>query len=846
MTGTPGYMSPEQVCGVAADPRTDVWAVGCLLYECLSGRPLIPGDSVDEKLARTMSVDAEFDVHLPPRLSLLLRRCLAAQAAERFASMRDVRLLIEEEIAERALPRAAYDRPAAQKVRPVPGYLPQQLTSFVGRGHDLTETARLFDEHRMVTITGAGGCGKTRLSLELAGRLLGTFPDGAWWVELAALADPLLVAASAAAALGVHEAPGTGTLDALLRFLGEKRALIVLDNCEHVVDASAEFAVRVLKACPHVRILVTSRESLRVEGEAVYALAPLGVAGAAAGDAVSLFVDRARALVPSFQLDETNRDAVHEICRRLDGIPLAIELAAARVKTLEVEKIRDLLDDRFRLLTRGSRTTQPHQATLRALIDWSYDRLDPREQAVFRRLSVFRGAWTLDAAETVAAGGEVDELDVLDLFTRLVEKSLITRDLTVQGDGSARYHMLETVRAYAREKLHASSDEERMSMRRYRDYVVALSVEGEQGLRGPDQAIWSVRLGEALDDVREVLELVAHEPDGAEAGLALAGSHWLQWINRGQWEEGRDAILRALAHPGANRDSARYGMALVGAGTLVYRMGDLDRAREFYQEALSVLSRVGTDQQIGSAYRNLGNIAFGRGENDEAERRYEASLGHYRRANSTLGIAGCLNNLSVVALAREDVDRVETLQSEALQIYEASGIRDQICLCLFQLGIAALIRRDYDLSRARLDRAMAIARELDHNWNVMAALTNTAGLEIARGRTEEARALLAECLSRLKDMRDPFIALPILEQVADVAADTHPAESATVLAAATTLRAALKMPLLSYEGRAMRSLETRLTEALGEEDLARAREAGERWSMEAALSAAQTLLEAPP
>ena len=708
----------------------------------------------------------------------------------------------------------------------------------MGRTHDLEETARLLDEHRMVTITGAGGCGKTRLSLELAGRMPGACPDGAWLVELASLEDPSLVPASAAAALGVHQTPGISTLDALLQFLGEKRVLLVLDNCEHLVDACADLAERMLEACPRVRILATSREPLRVEGEALYALAPLGLES----DAVLLFVDRARAMLPAFHLDETNRDAIHEICRRLDGIPLAIELAAARVKTLPVGKIRDLLHDRFRLLTRGSRNAPPHQATLRALIDWSYDRLDAPEQAVFRRLSVFRGAWTLDAVETVAAGGDVEALDALDLFTRLVEKSLIARDPTVQTTGSARYSMFETVRAYAREKLHASVEEERMALRRYRDHVVALSVEGEQGLRGPDQAAWSVRLGEALDDVRSVLELVAHEPDGAEAGLALAGSYWLQWLNRGLWEEGRDAIARALAHPGANRESAGFGMALIAAGTLVYRMGDLDRARELYQDALSVLSRVGTDPQVGSAYRNLGNIAFGRGENDEAERLYEMSLDHYRRANSTVGIAGCLNNLSVIALAREDVDRVETLQSEALRIFETSGIRDQMCLCLFQLGIAAYVRGDYDLSRARYDRAVGLARELDHNWNMMAALTNTAGLELARGRTGEVRTLLVECMSRLKDMRDPAIALPVLEQVADVAADTHPGESAGILAAATALRVALQMPLLSYERPALRSLEARLAKTLGEKELARAREAGERLSLEAALAVAQELL----
>jgi non-specific serine/threonine protein kinase len=886
VAGTPGYMSPEQVHGEAADPRADVWAVGCLLYECLFGRPLISGEHAAEKLAATTAFDSEVglengarDADLPPRLALLLKRCLAPRAVDRFASMREVRLLLEEEIADRALPRAAETRPATAEARPVPGNLPRRLTSFVGRARDLDETARLLHECRLVTITGAGGCGKSRLSLELASRMLAACPDGVWLVELASLADPAMVPASAAAALGALQAPGTSTLDALLQFLREKRVLVVLDNCEHLLDACADLVGRVLTVCPRVRILATSRESLRVEGEAVYTLAPLGLpqiraqhgpasarnpATAAPApsptptparpgrarvnedtDAVLLFVDRARAVLPSFAIDDTNRPAIHEICRRLDGIPLAIELAAARVKTLPVEKIRDLLDDRFRLLTRGSRGAQPHQATLRALIDWSYDRLDAREQAVFRRLSVFRGAWALDAVEAVAAGGDVEAWDVLDLFTRLVEKSLVVRDVATQGAGSARYYMLETVRAYAGEKLHESGDEEPDALRRHRDHVVALSVEGELGLRGRDQAQWDARLRDAVDDVRSVLELVAHDPDVADAGLRLVGSFWFYWLNRGMWQEGRDAIARALAHPAANPNSMPFGRALVAAGNLAFRMGDLERSRRFYADALPVLSSVGTDVQVGSVYLNLGNIAYSRGEYDEAERMYETSLDRYRRANSTFWIAGCLTNLSALALAREDIDRVETMQSEALAIYETAGIRDQIGLCLLQLGIAAVVRGDPALARARWDRALTLGRELDHGWLIIAALSNLAFLELSGERLAEARDLLIECVSRLQDMRDPAVALAALEAVARVAAETSPAEAAALLAAATALRGSFHMPLVSYERQPLQKLDERLASALGGAELTRVQAAGRRMSLEEALSAAQALLERP-
>ena len=286
-----------------------------------------------------------------------------------------------------------------------------------------------------------------------------------------------------------------------------------------------------------------------------------------------------------------------------------------------------------------------------------------------------------------------------------------------------------------------------------------------------------MRLAGVHDDVRRC-RTRRNDPDGAEAGLVLAGSHWLHWLTEACGGRPRrdPPALRTPGEPGW----PDVGMAHLAAGTMLFRMGDLDRARAHYQEALSVLSRVGTDHQIGSAHRNLGNIAFARGENDEAERCYETSLACYRRANAPVGIAGCLNNLSVIALAREDVDRVETLQSEALQIFETSGIRDQICLCLFQLGIAAYVRRDYDLSRARLDRARALAGEIDHNWNIMAALTNTAAVELD---VAGPRTCATCCSSAWRDWRQrDRNRLPVLEQSPMWSPRRIPTDSASILA----------------------------------------------------------------
>ncbi len=857
--GTPGYMSPEQVRGEPEGPSTDVWAIGCMLYEALSGRRLFGGRSVHEKLAATLAFDeASLPEHgadglaLPARIVRLLRHCLATNVADRCATMREVRLHLEEEMAERALPRAL--EPARQHApgESPAGNVPRRLSRFIGRDHDLEQLTQLLDQHRMITITGTGGCGKTRLALELAGGMRARCADGVWLVELASLADPSWVPGTVATALGVQSAPGVPVWEALLQFLRNRALLLVLDNCEHLVDACADLVARIVAGTAQTRVLATSRESLRIAGEAVYALAPLALAAGAPGtpageecDAVRLFVDRARLVAPAFQLTEATRPAVHEICRRLDGIPLAIELAAARVKLLPVEKIRELLDDRFRLLTQGSRGAPPHQATLRTLLDWSYDRLDAREQAVFRRLAVFRGVWTLDAVEAVALGADVEPCDALDVFTQLAEKSLVVRDAAGRDVDAARFHMYETVRAYAREKLAASGDEEADALRRYRAYIVALSIEGEQGMRGRDQVRWTARLADVVDDVRAVLALAAADPAGAEDALALTGSFWFFWFTRGMWHEGSAAVARALAHPGADPASRSYGRALVAAGNLAYRQGDLDAAWDFQTRALGVLAGAGTDIQVGSVHLNLGNIAFSRGEYDAAGLAWERSLALYRRADATVWVAGCLTNLSALAVAREDVETIETMQSEALGIYEAAGIHDQICLSLLHLGIAAYVRGDLALCRARWERALALAREIGNGWNAMGALENLAFLELGCGRLAEARALLLACMDYLTDMRDPAIALPVCEAVAGVAAGTQPAEASRLLAAATELRTRLSMPLLSYESASLAALRTRLAALLGQAAWERAHAAGTRLSLDEALSLAQALLDSP-
>ena len=873
IAGTAGYMSPQQVRGEPADVRSDVWALGVLLQECLAGQPMVDGATAAEKLAATLSLDLPSILARPrpcgplsPRVTGLLAGCLAGTASDRFASMREARLLLEEEIAERGLANSGGAGVLSDSS--VQGNLPRRLTRFVGREREVEDTARLLREQRLLTITGAGGCGKSRLSLELAERLRDSLPDGAWLVELASLADPARLASSVNAVLGVPQDANSQALDTLIAFVREKRMLLILDNCEHFLDPCAHLAARVLAACPNVRLLATSRETLRVEGGSTFVLPPLGLppavravgsavsstrSGAARvegrveeADAVELLVDRGRAVLPGFALDSNNRSAVYEICRRLDGIPLAIELAAARLKALSVQKILELLDDRFRLLTRGTRSGQAHQQTLRMLIDWSYDRLEPAEQAVLRRLSVFRGPWRLEGAEAVTTGIGVASWDALDVFTRLVEKSLVVPDRAGADVGAARYSLLESVREYAHEKSLAHADEAAEAIQRHRAYVVALAIEGFDGLKGAAQAQWTVRLDDAVNDVRAVLAGLASDPEGADSELRLTAAYGYHWLKRGMWAEGREALERALARPDANRASAPYGLALTALGNLAYRVGDLDRARECYEAAVAVLRTAGTALQLANVTLNLGNVAWTKGDISRAQEWYETSLEHFRHADSSVGAAGCLSNLGALAIAREEFDRVESVQSEALAIIEPLGLTDNICLSLFQLGIAALAREKYDLAHERFNRALELAREEDNRWNILVALDNLSGLENHRDRAEAVREPLTECLVRLRDMRDPVVGLSALENTAYLISASQPSAAALLFAAANAERARHQMAGLSYERRLFDRKLAEVRQELGEARYAELAAEGAALTLDEALAQAEALVGVTP
>ena len=410
-----------------------------------------------------------------------------------------------------------------------------QATSFVGRGAELAELRSLVaGGSRLVTITGPGGIGKSRLALQLGASLLDGGGDGVWLVELAPVADPELVARTVAAVLAVREEPARPVLDTLVDAVGDRHLMVILDNAEHVLGAAAKVADAMLRSCPRAYLLVTSREPLGISGEHVFRVPPLSVPPAdlatparlAAFESVQLFIDHASMHRQGFALDDANAGAVAAVCVRLDGIPLALELAAARLRSLSVPEISSRLDQRFQLLTGGSRTARPRHQTLRALIDWSYDLLSPEEQLVLDRLSVFAAGWTLEAAEVVASAGGTGEWLVLDHLAALVDKSLVQAE---EIDGSTRYRLLETVRQYAAERLARRAGSEPNDSRAvHRDYYLALVEAAGPHLRGRDQAVWLDRLEVEFDNIRAALAFSIADPDCAEPGLRLAAG--LRWF----------------------------------------------------------------------------------------------------------------------------------------------------------------------------------------------------------------------------------------------------------------------------------------------------------------------------
>ncbi len=651
--------------------------------------------------------------------------------------------------------------PALRSLETTPNNLPEQASSFVGRERELAEVKALLRTTRLLTLLGIGGLGKTRLSLQAGVDAMEHYPDGVWFVELAALTDPRLVPQAVASVLGVKEDAGMSIGEALDRYAQSRCALVILDNCEHLAQACAELAARLLRSGPKLGIVASSREPLHVDGETTYHVPPLSVPdtrGAITAESlvqfesVRLFVDRACAALPAFRVTAQNAAAVVDICRRLDGIPLAIELAAARVRTLPVDRIAERLSDRFRLLTGGSRTALPRQQTLRALIDWSYDLLGEEERALLRRLAVFAGGWTLDAAEAVGVGDGLDAAMILDVLTRLTEKSLVALD----AEGG-RYRLLDTVRQYAQEKLVETGDGD-AARNRHLAFFLDFAAQARPALNGPDQATWLAR----LDLERENL-LAAHawcddERTPAESGLRLAEAVQNYWIMRGLMELGNRVTSEALARSAAQARDPLRCRVLFGAGWIGCLMGRYAEARARLEEGLAIARALGDMARVAAMLQPLALAALGLGDPAGARRHTEEALSLARSGGDRRQIAAALNALAQVCRVQGQADEAEPLYEQALGLAREMGDRETTAIELLNLAMIRIDRADPVRARALLIEVFAIARESGSMRIAQSALDVAAGLAGHRAEWHRAAELYGateELAARTGYRRDP-------------------------------------------------------------------------------------------
>jgi predicted ATPase len=642
-----------------------------------------------------------------------------------------------------AAPPAESGEPRAASARPRHN-LPQALTRFIGREREIATATEQLAHSRLLTLTGIGGLGKTRLALEVARAAAPDYLDGVWLVELAALTEPGLVPQQVAASLGLREELGRSLVETLTDYLQPRQLLLVLDNCEHLVAACAQLAQTLLQACPDLRLLATSREALGVPGEQLLRLPTLGapvpppppVEELTRYEAVRLFIDRALLVQPSFAVTNANAPAVAEVCHCLDGIPLAIELAAARVKLLSPEQIMGRLEDRFRLLTGGSRTALPRQQTLRAAIDWSYDLLSEGERVLLRRLSVFAGGWSLEAAEAVCGGEGIAAAEVLDLLTQLADKSLLLVD---EGEGAARYRLLETIRRYGAEK-RASAGEEGVLRERHRDWYLVLAEEAEPELQGPRQGEWLARLAAEHENLRAALAWTSERGEG-EAGLRLGAALSRFWMVRGYLTEGRARLATVLAGAGSEAGRTARAQALNGAGVLASNQGEYEAARALYEESLVIQRQIGDQRGIAISLNNLGNVASNQGEYEAARALYEESLAIRRELGDQQGIANSLGNLGNVAYCQGGYEAARALYEESLVIQREIGDQHGIARSFNGMGNVASDQGEYEAARGLYEESLAIQREIGDQQGIAYNLEGLAAVAAAQGQPGRAARL---------------------------------------------------------------------------------------------------------
>jgi predicted ATPase/class 3 adenylate cyclase len=763
--------------------------------------------------------------------------------------------------------------------------LPLQLTTFLGRTAELAELKRLLARGRLVTMVGTGGIGKTRLAIELATEVLEEF-GYVWLAELAPVSDPDLVAQTLMTAIDVREQAGRSPTEALIDYFGSKSALVILDNCEHLVEACATLAESLLQASPNLKVIATSREELGVPGETAWRVPTLPVpdpehlpplAQVAESAAVALFVDRASAASPSFQLTQENASQVAQVCQRLDGIPLAIELAAKRLSLLTLPQMITRLDDRFRLLTGGGRTALPRQQTLRAAIDWSHELLAEPERTLLRRVSVFAGGFSLELAEEICAWAPVDAADVLDLLGTLVSKSLIVFDET-----GSRYRLLETIREYAVERARGAGEDDELQTR-HRTRFLVLGEEADRELHGPAQLRWFDLIDTEIANFRAAFDSCLTHQD-AQAALRIAAGLGLYWRARGRFTEGRGWLERGLApkeavpatlrgralawasylaiYQGAYTqaqirgeeslnlyraagDSWGMGFALQVLGAVALNQDDYPSAARLEQESVRYLRQTGDVDGLGLSYVYLGVVELRRGEYPGAMGLIEQALLNFREVGDMRRVSIALRLMGEVELCQGHYTPATSLLDESLVLVRQANDRVDLGLTVYLLGQAARAAEDFPRAKELFEESLTLAREFNDTLSVGLALCELATVARQMGDTEGAIALVEESLTAL-DPREKFGIVACFHALAMVASQEGAAERAAILFGAShKLREEIGAPIPPFERDEYDLSAGRVQSQLGEDDFARLLAEGRSLTVDAAIAYASQKSPSP-
>jgi predicted ATPase/class 3 adenylate cyclase len=724
------------------------------------------------------------------------------------------------------------DFPPIRSLETLPNNLPHQLSTFVGRSAEIVDAEEQLRSTALLTLTGPGGVGKTRLALELGAHVVDEYPGGVWFVEFSSLDDPLLVPDTVATTLRLKPAGG-GPLAALVSHLADQRALVIFDNCEHLLDAVVDVADTVLRQCPDVRIVTTSREALGMAGERLMPVPSMSLPEAIGGgkgqtleqlsacDAVRLFVERARSVDPAFRLTESNADAVAQICRRLDGIPLAVELAAARVRSLPPAQIASRLDHRFRLLTGGSRTALPRHRTLRAAMDWSFDLLPEDERILLPRLSAFAGSFSLDAAEAVASGGPVDAEEMIDLLAHLIDRSLLMPEPTSH---EARYRMLETIRDYAQERL-VESNEASDIYARHRDWYAALVEQSRQGFfSGAEQASWLTKLSDDHDNLRAALQWSHEDPDGASAELNMASGLWRFWEIRGHLAEGSTWLERALARTGGEV-SLRRANALTGAGVLASHRGDNAAATAFHEASLLIHRELGDPRGLSAACNNTASIAMELGDVDRARALFREAIALAEAAGDPQGAGFTMVNLADLLSRLEEAEEADALYARALDTFRSLGDQWGTAQATARLAHIARRRGDPALAESRYEEARALYGRIADGRGEARMLIGLGDLAADTGDVGRAATRYREALALRYRLGDRAGTAGTFERLAGIAT-AEPARAAQLIGAASALRESVDSPLSRRAAEELEAFLADLEKGIGREAVNAALRAG--------------------